>query len=241
MNGEEYMRLDKLAANTGFGTRTEIKKFIRRGLITVNGEKAGSGSMQVNPEKDIIFVNGVQVHYQEFAYLMLNKPQDYISATEDSLNKTVLDLIDPIYRHMNLFPMGRLDKDTEGLLILTNDGQLAHRVLSPKKHVDKTYYVEVEGFLDNADVEKFNTGLDLGDFTSMPAKLKIIESGNNSVAEVIIKEGKYHQVKRMFEAVGKKVIFLKRIKMGNLELDKNLELGEYREISDEEIEKMLGN
>lgn len=230
------MRLDKLIANSGFGTRTEVKKLIKRGLVSVNGKPAKSGNDQVSPDKDEVTVNGILLDYREFVYLMMNKPPGYISATEDNRQSTVLDLIDPSYLHLDLFPMGRLDKDTEGLLILTNDGKLAHQVLSPKKHVDKTYYVEVEGCLDEEDVQSFAEGLDLGDFTSMPAKLTILESDKTSQAVVVIKEGKFHQVKRMFKAVGKEVLYLKRIQMGQLTLDSSLDLGTYRELTEEELE-----
>jgi len=234
------MRLDKLIANSGFGTRNEVKKFIKKGLVTVNGQPAKSGTAHVDPDKDEVVVNGVEIDYREFVYLMMNKPQDYISATEDRTHATVLDLIDPYYHHFDLFPMGRLDKDTEGLLILTNDGKLAHQVLSPKKHVEKTYYVEVEGRVTEDDVKLFEKGLDLGDFTSMPAQLAIIAAGEVSTAIVVIKEGKYHQVKRMFEAVGKEVCYLKRIQMGGLELDEELELGEYKELTQEDLDQLLG-
>lgn len=233
------MRLDKLVANSGFGTRTEVKKFVKQGLITINGVPAKSVSVHVDEIKDEILVNGILLDYREFVYLMMNKPQDYISATEDRTQATVIDLIDSSYFHFDLFPMGRLDKDTEGLLILTNDGKLAHKVLSPKNHIEKTYYVEVDGQITEDDIIKFNEGLFLGDFTSMPAKLEIIEAGEESKAIVVIKEGKYHQVKRMFEEVGKTVTYLKRIKMGGLELDEALELGEYKELSEEDLELLF--
>jgi len=233
------MRLDKLVANSGFGTRTEVKRFVKKGLVVINGVPAKSASMHVDEEKDEVVVNGVLLDYREYVYIMMNKPCDYISATEDRTQSTVLDLIDPSYYHFDLFPMGRLDKDTEGLLILTNDGKLSHKVLSPKYHVEKIYYVEVEGRLVEEDIKEFEEGLDLGDFLSMPAQLSILESDEYSKAMVVIKEGKYHQVKRMFEAVGKEVIYLKRVQMGSLELDEELELGEYREMTEEEIELLL--
>lgn len=235
------MRLDKLIANSGFGTRSEVKKLIKRGLVSVNGRPATSGNAHVDHEQDAIVVNGIPLEYREFVYLMMNKPPGYISATEDNSQATVLDLIDPSYVHFKLFPMGRLDKDTEGLLILTNDGKLAHQVLSPKKHVEKTYYVEVEGRLTDEDVIRFQEGLDLGDFMTMPAQLAIVDSGRESTAVVVIKEGKFHQVKRMFEAVGKEVVYLKRIQMGQLALDESLALGEYRELEADELELLIAS
>lgn len=229
------MRLDKLLGNMGYGTRSEIKKYCKQGLVFVNDKEAKKSDVHVNPEQDRIVFNDMEVVYREFIYLMMNKPSGVVSATFDKYDDTVIDLIDLEYRTFNPFPVGRLDKDTEGLLVLTNDGQLAHRILSPKKHVPKKYYVEVDGEIVEHDVEKFKEGLDIGE--EKLTKPAVLEP-NGDTAFVTITEGKFHQIKRMFEQVGKKVTYLKRVKMGNLELDEDLELGEYRELTKEEIEKL---
>lgn len=205
--------------------------------MTIDGKTVKDSSLHVNPEESEIRVNNEAVHYREFVYLMMNKPQGVISATEDSRHETVIDLLDKQYKSFEVFPVGRLDIDTEGLLILTNDGQLAHRVLSPKKHVPKTYYAEVEGIVGQTDIAAFKQGVTLDDgYETLPAKLDIIKSDTVSAIELTIYEGKFHQVKRMFEAVGKSVVYLQRIKMGALALDEALELGEYRELTEEEIQ-----
>ena len=230
-------RLDKILAHLGYGSRREIRDLCKKGLVVIDGKAVKDSSMHVNPEESEIKVNNEVVFYREFVYLMLNKPQGVISATEDSRHETVIDLLDKQYKSFELFPVGRLDIDTEGLLILTNDGQLAHRVLSPKKHVPKTYYAEVEGIVTEEDIRAFKAGVTLDDgYETLPAILEIINSAEVSEIELTIFEGKFHQVKRMFDAVGKKVIYLQRVKMGALELDDSLELGEYREITDSEIE-----
>jgi 16S rRNA pseudouridine516 synthase len=230
------MRLEKLLAHTGHGTRSEIKRMMKFGSITVNGRPVKDGSLQVDPVQDQITVDGEQVHYREFIYLMLNKPQGVISATEDSRERTVLDLLEQQYRNFEPFPVGRLDKDTEGLLLLTNDGKLAHNLLSPRKHVPKTYFAEVEGAVTDEDKSAFATGVTLDDgYVTMPAELTILKAGEVSKIELTIMEGKFHQVKRMFQAVGKKVVFLKRISMGPLLLDEYLEAGAYRELTAEEL------
>ena len=229
-------RLEKILSNLGYGSRTEIKKYCKYGIVTVNGQVAKNSSMQVDPETDCIIFDGEKVEYREYIYILLNKPAGCISATFDKHDKTVLDLIDPKYLSFEPFPVGRLDKDTEGLLVITNDGQLSHRVLSPKKHVPKTYYAKVEGAVTKDDVEAFEKGVELDDgYITMSSSLNIIKSDDISEIELTIHEGKFHQVKRMFESVGKKVIYLKRISMGGLKLDENLALGEYRELSDEEL------
>lgn len=231
------MRLDKYLANMGIGTRKEVKEFIKKGLVSVNGEKAKSPEQKIEENSDQIAVNGEVVSFIENVYFMLHKPQGVVSATEDKREKTVLDLIEsPVKKQ--LFPVGRLDKDTEGLLLLTNDGALAHELLSPKKHVPKVYYAEIEGVVTQEDVTAFENGLDLEDFTSLPAKLDILVSDEVSKIQVCIEEGKYHQVKRMFEAVGKKVIYLKRLSMGSMVLDESLQPGEYRSLTQQEIEAL---
>lgn len=229
-------RLDKILGNLGYGTRAEIKRYCKSGIVIVNGQAAKNASAHVDPEKDEILFDGEIVNYRKYIYIMLNKPDGYISATHDNKEKTVLELIDTSYLAFEPFPVGRLDKDTEGLLVLTNDGQLAHRVLSPKKHVPKTYYAQIDGMVTNEDIEAFKEGVELDDgYKTLPAHLEILKSDDKSEINVTIHEGKYHQVKRMFESVNKKVVYLKRISMGGLKLDQSLSLGEYRELTDEEI------
>ena len=229
-------RIDKVLSNLGYGSRSELKKICKNGLVKVNGKVINNPGVQVDVENDEIIFNGEKVTYKEFIYLMLNKPDGYISATFDKRDPIVLDLIDKEDLVFEPFPVGRLDKDTEGLLVLTNDGQLAHRVLSPKKHVPKTYYAKIEGVVTEDDIKAFAKGVTLDDgYETMPAELVILKSDEISEIELTIHEGKFHQVKRMFESVDKKVIYLKRLSMGKLQLDKNLALGEYRELTDEEI------
>lgn len=231
------MRLDKLLANMGYGSRKEIKKICKTGMVTVDGKPAKDSSMHVDPEAHIVEINGERVIYQEFVYLMMNKPDGVISATEDMREETVVDLLDEYFFNFEVFPVGRLDKDTEGLLVLTNDGKLAHELLSPRKHVPKRYYARVRGLVTEKDGAAFKKGVVLDDgYQTMPAELTILASGDISEIELVIYEGKYHQVKRMFEAVGKKVVYLKRLAMGALELDPDLEPGEYRELTEEELE-----
>lgn len=233
------LRIDKILSNVGYGSRAEIKKYCKYGIISVNGQVVNNPGLQVDPENDEIIFDGEKVNYREFVYIMLNKPGGYISATYDKFDPIVLDLIDPSYLVFEPFPVGRLDKDTEGLLVLTNDGQLSHRVLSPKKHVPKTYYAKVEGIVTNDDILAFEKGVILDDgYETMPSQLKILKSDEISEIELTIHEGKFHQVKRMFESVGKKVVYLKRLSMGNLKLDESLALGEYRELTIDEIKQM---
>lgn len=229
-------RLDKVLSNLGYGSRAEIKRDCKKGLVTVNNKIENNPGIQVDTDKDIIVFNGETIQYKEFIYLMLNKPDGYISATFDKHDPIVLDLIDNKSLAFEPFPVGRLDKDTEGLLVLTNDGKLSHRVLSPKSHVPKTYYAKIDGVVTDEDINAFKQGVTLDDgYETMPAELVILESGQNSEIELTIHEGKFHQVKRMFESIGKKVTYLKRLSMGRLKLDENLELGEYRELTEEEI------
>lgn len=232
-------RIDKILSNLGYGSRSEIKKYCKQGSVVVNGSEVSNPGTQVDTENDEILFNGEEVIYREYIYLMMNKPDGYISATTDKYDPTVLDLIDLSYLAFEPFPVGRLDKDTEGLLVLTNDGKLSHRVLSPKKHVPKTYYAKIDGVVTEEDVEAFAEGVVLDDgYKTMPSQLNILKSDDESEIELTIHEGKFHQVKRMFESVGKKVVYLKRLSMGNLKLDEILELGEYRELTDEEV-KMI--
>lgn len=229
------MRLDKYLADCGIGTRSEIKKLIRAGNVRVSGLTKVTPDSKIDENTAEVFVDGILVKYRKYIYLMLNKPQGYISATWDKHKPVVLDLVPEEYLHFEPFPVGRLDIDTVGLCILTNDGGLAHRLLSPVRHVPKTYYARVDGALDNTDIEAFAAGMDLGDFIAKPAALNIINAEAGE-AEVIIAEGKFHQVKRMFEKVGKTVTYLKRTAMNRLPLDEGLAEGEVRELTDDELE-----
>lgn len=223
----------------GFGSRKEVKALLKSQAVKVDGGVTKDVAKHVDPEKQEVMVYGERVHYQEFIYLMMNKPPGVISATEDMYDQTVIDLLDPFHQHFKPFPVGRLDKDTEGFLLITNDGQLSHNLLSPKKHVPKVYYAQIEGEVVEADIEAFAQGVTLEDgYHTKPGKLKILKAGEQSEIELEISEGKFHQVKRMFESVGKTVTYLKRLSMGPLELDENLELGEYRELTTEEVEKL---
>ncbi|MGE4282367.1 MAG: pseudouridine synthase [Clostridia bacterium] len=232
-------RLDKILSNSGFGTRKEIKQMVRAGQVSIDGKVIKDSSIHIDPDDNRIIVNGQNVEYRKYIYLMMNKPAGVVSATWDNRFKTVVDLVPEEYKHFELFPVGRLDRDTEGLLLLTNEGQLAHDLLSPKKHVPKTYYAKIDGQVTEKDITIFERGVILEDeYKTLPAQLNILKSDEQSEIELTIVEGKFHQVKRMFEAVGKKVIFLKRIKMGTLELDKDLKLGECRELSNVELENL---
>ena len=232
------IRLDKYLADMSIGTRTEVKKLIRQGKVCVDHVVVKKPDIKIDIEKQSVTCNGEPVSYETFEYYMLNKPAGVVSATSDVKDKTVLDLLDSKKRK-DLFPVGRLDKDTEGLLLITNDGELAHRLLSPKKHVDKLYFAKIEGFVTEADKEAFAQGVDIGEEKlTKPAKLEIISSGEVSEIKLTIQEGKFHQVKRMFEAVDKKVIYLKRLSMGNLMLDESLALGEYRMLTKEELKSL---
>lgn len=230
------LRLDKYLADMGIGTRSEIKLWIRKGRVKINDELCDKPETKVSLDLDEIYFDDSRVNYIDYVYYMLHKPAGVVSATMDNVNKTVLDLIED-KQGKDLFPVGRLDKDTEGLLLITNDGDLAHRLLSPKKHVDKVYFAKVNGKVTEEDQSAFAVGVDIGEEAlTLPAKLKILKSDEVSEIELTIQEGKFHQVKRMFEAVGKDVVYLKRLSMGNLVLDPSLKLGEYRELTKEEID-----
>jgi len=231
------LRLDKLLSNRGYGSRKEVKEIIKKGHVLVNEERIKDGKTQIDPIQQIVTVFGEKVEYKEFIYLMMNKPPGVVSATEDTGDKTVIDLLGKDDQLYNPFPVGRLDKDTVGLLLLTNNGKLSHQLLSPNKHVTKTYFAKIKGVVTNSDVEAFQTGVTLDDgYVTMPATLRILSSGEQSEIELDITEGKFHQVKRMFEAVDKKVVYLKRIKMASLQLDPTLSEGEYRELTKEELQ-----
>ncbi|WP_285491596.1 pseudouridine synthase [Staphylococcus haemolyticus] len=225
------MRLDKFLANMGVGTRTEVKQLLKKGKVTVNTSVEKSPKSHINPTEDIVCVNEKQVEFVNNVYIMLNKPKGYISATHDESNRTVIDLI-PEYQHLNIFPVGRLDKDTEGLLLITNDGQFNHDLMSPSKHVSKTYEVTSQNPVTKADIDAFKKGIILSDGPVKPAQLTRI---NETTSQVTIYEGKYHQVKRMFHAIENEVLELKRLKIANLALDENLKSGEYKLLSDKEL------
>ena len=246
------VRLDKFLADSGVGTRSEVKKMIQKGMVQINGEKAKKPEIKVDLEKDVVEFGGQQLGARaEYVYYLLHKPAGYVSATEDTREKTVLELV-PKDGRRNLFPVGRLDKDTEGLLLITDDGQLAHQLLSPKKHVDKTYFAVTEGKVVPEDIEKIKAGVDIGDEElTLPGKLEILKTWKDSEAKdseetdseswkseilLTIHEGRFHQVKRMMEALGKQVIYLKRMSMGPLTLPEDLSKGEARELTSEEVE-----
>lgn len=230
------MRLDKVLSNFGFGSRTEIKSAVKNGLVKVDGNIVKDSGLHVDPDENVIEMNGTRLNYRKFVYIMMNKPAGVISATTDTRQRTVFDILPEEYKCFELFPAGRLDIDTEGLVLMTNDGQLAHEILSPKKHVPKKYYAHVAGRVDTGDIEEFRSGVVLDDgYRTLPAELEIIKAGDISEINLTIVEGKFHQVKRMFEAVGKKVIYLKRMSMGKLELDKCLKPGECKELDQDDI------
>ena len=231
------MRIDKLLANMGYGSRKEVKALLKQGVVKVGDQVVKSPKEHVDVEKEEVTVLGEIVEYKEFVYLMMNKPPGVISSTEDSEHETVIDLLELEDSIFEPFPVGRLDKDTEGLLLITNDGQLAHQLLSPKKHVPKKYFAVIDGIVTDEDVTAFREGVVLDDgYKTKPGELTILTSGENSEIELVITEGKFHQVKRMFESVEKTVIYLQRLEMGPLKLDETLELGEYRELTEEELD-----
>ena len=233
------MRLDKFLSNSGQGSRSIVKKLIKSGRISVNGETVKSGDIQIDTSVDHILMDNTEIIYEEFEYYLLNKPAGYVSARNDNTAQTVISLIES--EKKDLSPAGRLDKDTEGLLIITNDGELLHNLIHPSKHVNKTYYAELSGIVAPSDIEEFKKGLYIGDEdldTCLPAELTILstdEENDKSCVTVTICEGKFHQVKRMFAKVGKTVTYLKRLSYGNLTLPDDLELGEYIKVSKDYI------
>lgn len=249
------IRLDKFLADLGIGSRSEVKKLLKYGRIKVNGEKEKDPSRKIDSDKDEVLYNGEKLVYQKYFYYMLNKPAGCVSATKDGLSKTVIEYLknEPT---RDLFPVGRLDKDTEGLLLITNDGQLAHRLLSPKKQVEKIYYAFVSQVLTESEIEKFKSGLDIGDETpTLAADISIISQEEAKLAltnstidlnslnykgiyKVKLKEGRYHQIKRMFQHFGSEVLYLKRLSMGSLNLDQDLQPGAYRKLTHEEVEQI---
>lgn len=235
----EKQRLDKIVASTGRWSRREVKNLVRQGRVLVDGVPARSAEEKADPETAEIVVNGEILTYRRFTWIMLNKPAGYLSATEDGKGATVLELLPPELQKQGLFPVGRLDKDTEGLLLLTNEGGLAHELLSPKYHVEKEYYVRVAGRLTEEDCRAFAAGMTLDDgLTCRPAGLEILAAGEESEARVVLREGKFHQVKRMLAFRGKPVLYLERVRMGKLPLDTSLSRGEFRFLTDAEVEDL---
>ena len=235
----EKQRLDKIIASTGKYSRREVKLLVKQGVVLVDGIPARSPEDKYDPEQVEIAVNGELLTYRRYTWVMLNKPAGYLSATEDGRGATVLDLLPEELQKQGLFPVGRLDKDTEGLLLLTNEGGLAHDLLSPRHHVDKVYYTRVAGCLTEEDCKAFEEGMTLGDgLVCQPAGLSILTAGEESEAHVTLREGKFHQVKRMLAHRGKPVLYLERIRMGNLTLDPTLLRGHFRFLTAEELKKL---
>ena len=229
---QKLLRMDKFLCEEGLGTRSEVKALLKKGLVTVNGTVCKAPDQKVNPEMDEVIYQGRRLQYQEFFYYMLHKPQGVITATEDKEEHTVMELLGKDFRK-DLFPVGRLDKDTEGLLLVTNDGELAHALLSPKKHVPKTYLVQVPESLDGGQIEALEKGLNIGDDKlTLPAHVEVLD---NTHIYLTICEGRYHQVKRMLSHVGSSVLYLKRVSFGPLKLDDSLPKGSYRALMEEEI------
>jgi 16S rRNA pseudouridine516 synthase len=231
-------RLDKVLANLGFGSRKEVKALVKNGEVFIDGKLVKDSAVQLDPEKSEIVVSGEKVNYRKYIYLLMNKPAGVVSATFDKYDETVIDLIDEEYKVFEPFPVGRLDKDTVGFLLLTNDGELNHRLIAPKWHVDKVYYAEIDKKVDERDIRAFEEGVVLDDgYKCMPAKLEILNvDDNGSEVKVTIQEGKFHQVKRMFNSVEKNVMFLKRISFGPMHLDDDLQEGQCRELTQKEVE-----
>lgn len=230
------MRIDKLLAHTGFGTRNDVKRLLKKKCVTVDNKVITKSNIHVDPNKQSIAVHGEKVNYQKYIYLLLHKPKDYVSATVDYQDKTVVDLIPKQYRHFNVSPVGRLDKDTEGLMLLTNDGELNHRLTSPKYEIFKTYFAEVDGKVTEDHIQLFQDGIVLDDgYKTKKAYLEIVKSDSLSEVKLSISEGKFHQVKRMFLALGMEVMYLKRLTIGELKLDESLEIGQVRLLNDEEL------
>lgn len=238
------IRLDKFLSEMSGWTRSEVKKIVRTGSVTVDGNEVKKPETKIDEKLSIVRVDGRQIKYNKYEYYMLNKPKGFVSATTDREHKTVVDIISSSEKN-DLFPVGRLDIDTEGLLLITNDGELAHRLLSPKNHVEKTYYVEVSGILDDADVDAVEKCLDIGEEkNTIPAKMEILKTdiqNNISSCYLTIHEGKFHQVKRMMKKLGKTVTYLKRVSMGSLILDSKLKKGNYRKLTEQEIIELKNN
>lgn len=234
------MRIDRFLSNMGYGTRTEIKIAMLRCQVKVNGKIVKKTDTQIDNISDVITYDEHVVAYQPFVYIMLNKPQGFISATQDAKEKTVMDLLEDRLKNRAVFPVGRLDKDTEGLLLLTDDGKLAHDLLSPKKHVAKTYLVHCIGPITDVQKDQLEAGVMIDEgYTTKEAQVKILKQGLDSELLLTIYEGKFHQVKRMLQKVGSEVTFLKRLSMGGLRLDESLPLGGYRPLTEEELHSLM--
>ena len=230
-------RLDKIIANSGTLSRKEVHRLIKSGAVSVNGITTKDRGFCIDPETAEIKINGQAVSLEKYVYIMLNKPEGVVSATKDPTEKTVVDLVPTEFKKKNLFPAGRLDRNTTGFVLITDNGDFAHKILSPKNHIEKTYEARLAERIDEESLKKVADGITLGDGTEcLPAKVKVLEDGENPLIEIKICEGKYHQIKRMFAAVGNAVIELKRVKMGQLPLDENLAPGECKILSKEEVE-----
>lgn len=232
------VRLDKFLANAGIGSRSQVRDYIKFRRVWVDGVPCIKADTKIDKDKNVVTFDKRVVSYDEYIYVILNKPKGVISATEDETEKTVIDLLDDNLKKMKLFPVGRLDKGTVGLLILTNDGKFAHNTLSPKKHIEKSYFAHINGKIDDEHIKKFKEGVVInGGYKCLPANLSIEYSADNfSKVNITIKEGKYHQIKRMFEAFGKKVVYLKRTSFDKITLDETLEEGQYRLANEKEME-----
>ena len=237
------MRIDKFLCDMGQGSRKDVKQLLKEGKVSVNGETVKKADMHINENADKIICAGKEIFYKKYIYLMLNKPEGYISANEDKKYRVVTELVEEKYKMYDVFCVGRLDIDTTGLLILTNDGEFSHHLTSPRHHIPKKYYAKIQGEVNKFDVQKMKEGIEIDDgYKCLPAELEIISvNDGESFIYLTICEGKFHQVKRMFEAVGKKVLTLERISMGNLKLDNSLERGKMRELTQKEVEELMRN
>ncbi|MDO4814459.1 MAG: pseudouridine synthase [Gemella sp.] len=233
------MRLDKFISNNTQYSRSEVKRIIKKGIL-VNGEVIKDSKFDINPDTDLVTLNGEELKNIEFVYIMMNKPQGCLSATHDSKDKTVLDLINAEDKIKDIFPVGRLDKDTEGLMFLTNDGELAHKLTSPKKDIFKKYYVEVDGMLTDEHVEMFKNGIVIDKDYRCKSSILEIEKASSEISSALVQisEGKFHQIKKMMRAIGVNVTYLKRISIGKLILDEKLSLGQYRYLTEEELDNI---
>lgn len=234
------MRLDKFLVENRIGSRSQVKEYIKKGMVQVNGQASKKPEEKVDENKDIVTFQGKEINYEKYTYIMLHKPAGVITATEDKSDQTVMDLLPSEYKK-DCFPVGRLDKDTEGLLLITNNGELAHQLLSPKKHVDKTYFVRSNGLITNQMIATLQEGVDIGDEKkTLPSKAELLNASvNQSELNLTITEGRFHQVKRMIHVFDQEVIYLKRLSMGNLKLDDSLQKGAYRFLTEDEIQGLI--
>lgn len=231
-------RIDKLISSQSMATRSEVVKLIKGGRVTVNGAAVKSGSAKADPSADVITINGERFVYKEHVYFMMNKPYGVVSASRDPKEKTVIDLLPKAVLREGLFPAGRLDKDTTGFVLITDDGDFAHNILSPKRHIDKTYIAVTDAAVSDAHIDEIRRGMILGEEQFMPADIRLVSNKENFTYEIVLHEGRYHQIKRMIAASGVQLLSLNRIKMGDLPLDPSLTFGESRELSDDELKKI---